>query len=235
MVCRLLLLGLLLTVGCGGPDRSDPPAPTGEQSLPDTAAVNQRAHREHEDRLDRLLRGHGPLRLTRREMSLLVDSVEAGPYAGLYGVHGPGVLTSVDLNGDRRPDRVFYSVHTTGTAGAAYVQQSEGGYKLVGVVDLGNGFAVCPGAAGATIHVASLVGWNEGGALVNRFGRGYGARLQVTSDTVAVEEVYEMDAGAYLSELSEQERSAVWARLDRYWSLATERRAGCLTAEEFDG
>ena len=234
---RTLLFGLALTVGCTTPDREQALPRTSQQASSDhpgtdDAEPSEGTTRELEDRLDRLLGGRGPLHLTHREMSLLVDSVEAGPYAGLHGVHGPSVLTTADLDGDRRPDRVFYTAYTAGQSGAAYVQQPGGGFKLTGHLDLGQGYAVCPGRDGATVHVISLVGWTEDWELVNRAGRGYGARLRVTSDTVSVEEAYGVDVGAYLSDMSESEQAGVHARLARYAAL-TEPRPGCVTGEEF--
>ena len=233
---RTLVL-IFLSVGCATPDREQAPLQT-SQELPsadtehDDAVFVGADDRRLEDRLDRLLSGRGPLSLTHRDMALLVDSVETGPYAGLLGVHGPAVLTTADLDGDRRPDRVFYTAHTAGESGAVYVQQPGGGYKLVGVLDLGQAYAVCPSPGGATIHVVSLVGWAEGWELVNRAGRGYGARLWVTSDTISVEDVYDVDPTAYLSDMSEGERAVVHARLARYVA-DTEPRQGCVTGEEF--
>ena len=234
---RPLLLGFLLAIGCATPERHPGPPQTSteappDENEPDGGRADEANAWERENRLYQLLNGGGPLHLTHREMSLLVDSVETGPYADLYGVHGPAVLKTADLDGDRRPDRVLYSAWTAGESGAAYVQQPGGGFKLVGVLDLGQAYAVCPGTGGATVHAVSLVGWAEGWDLVNRAGQGYGARLWVTSDTVSVEEEYEVDTTAYLSDMSESERAAVHARLKRYVAQAVPR-PGCVTGEEF--
>ena len=233
-----LILSLVFAAGCATPDRERVPPTTSRESVSDEAEPGvaepegRSDRRELEGRLERLLNGRGPLYLTHREMALLVDSVETGPYADLHGVHGPAVLKATDLDGDRRPDRIFYTAYTAGESGAAYVQQPGGGYKLVGALDLGQAYAVCPGTGGAAVHVASLVGWTEDWELINRAGRGYGARLWVTSDTISVEEAYDVDTAAYLSDMSESERAAVHDRLEQY-VVETEPRAGCVTGEEF--
>lgn len=231
----LALAGLL--IACETPAPSALP-----ETVPDTTEVVAlepvpdpvpAIDRAADNRLIDLLEGRGPLRLTRHEMRLLVDSLLSGPYAGHYGVHGPDVSETIDFNGDRRPDRFIFLAQSWGVAGAAYVQQSNGAYKLVGTLDTG-GFAVCPTRGGAEVYTVALTGYTEGGELINRYGRGDGQRLWVTSDTMIVREAFSIDPAEYLDEMSDAERAAAWQRLLRYVDR-TAPRPGCITGAEFDG
>lgn len=156
-------------------------------------------------------------------MTAFVDSLDDGPYDGAFGVYGPIVYTDIDFNGDGHSDRaigVFDNMNSHD--GVVYVRQPDGSFRFVGQMEFGTGFAVCSDSGTGIAYVwAQRGGWNDDGTVLHR-SRGYGARLRITSDTIVVEDEYDMGFNPAPSEAEE-----IQARLERYRQLATEPRDGC--------